>query len=71
MALVKFKEREKLIKKLSPEGKPSMRQDMEAKRYSEVELFSGEVLELGKKYGVPTPVNEKLYDKIKFIEEQY
>jgi len=44
---------------------------MEAKRYSEVELFSGDVLELGKKYGVPTPVNEKLYDKIKFIEEQY
>ena len=61
----------KIINKLSPEGKPSMRQDMEAKRYSEVELFSGEVLKLGKKYGVPTPVNEKLYDKIKFIEEQY
>lgn len=56
---------------LSPEGKPSMRQDMEARRYSEVELFSGTVLELGKKYSVPTPVNKKLYDRIAWIESQY
>jgi 2-dehydropantoate 2-reductase len=56
---------------LSPEGKPSMRQDMEARRYSEVELFSGAVLELGKKHGVPIPVNKELYDRIKFIESQY
>lgn len=56
---------------LSPEGKPSMRQDMEAGRYSEVELFSGTVLELGKKYGVPTPVNKELYDRIISIESQY
>lgn len=56
---------------LDPEGKPSMRQDLEAKRYSEVELFSGAVLELGRKYGVPTPVNKKLYDSIKLIESQY
>lgn len=56
---------------LSPEGKPSMRQDMEAKRFSEVELFSGTVLELGKKYGVSTPVNKELYDRIKSMESQF
>jgi 2-dehydropantoate 2-reductase len=56
---------------INPEGKPSMGQDMEARRYSEVELFAGTVLKLGKKYGVPTPVNKKLYDKIKAIESQY
>lgn len=56
---------------LNPEGKPSMRQDMEARRYSEVELFAGAVLELGNKYGVSTPVNKELYDRIKFIEGQY
>lgn len=56
---------------LSPEGKPSMAQDVEARRYSEVALFSGTVLELGKKYGVPTPVNKKLYDQIKSIENEY
>lgn len=61
----------KVLSKLNPEGKPSMRQDMEARRYSEVELFAGEVLELGKKYGISTPVNKRLYDRIKVIEGQY
>lgn len=56
---------------LSPEGKPSMRQDLEAKRFSEVDLFSGAVLELGKKYSVSTPVNEELYRRIKEMEAQY
>lgn len=56
---------------LTPESKPSMRQDLEAKRYSEVDLFSGTVLELGKKHGVPTPVNQMLYDRIKSIESGY
>jgi 2-dehydropantoate 2-reductase len=56
---------------LSPEGKPSMRQDMEARRYSEVELFAGTVLELGKNYNIPTSTNRMLYDKIKVIESQY
>jgi 2-dehydropantoate 2-reductase len=60
-----------VLSKLSPEGKPSMRQDMEAKRYSEVELFSGTVLKLGKKYDIPTPVNEELYNKIKLTESKY
>lgn len=56
---------------LSPEGKPSMRQDLEAKRYSEVELFAGTVLALGKKHGIPTPTNQVLYDRIKAIESRY
>jgi 2-dehydropantoate 2-reductase len=60
-----------VLGKLSPEGKPSLAQDMEAKRYSEVELFSGTVLELGRKYGMATPTNEELYNRIKWIESQY
>jgi 2-dehydropantoate 2-reductase len=56
---------------LSPEGKPSMAQDLEARRYSEVALFSGAVLEMGEKHRVPTPVNKKLYDTIKSIESTY
>lgn len=35
-----------------------------AGRTTEVELFSGTVLELGKKYEVDTPVNRYLYKKI-------
>ncbi len=60
-----------VLAKLSPEGKPSMRQDVEAKRYSEVDLFAGTVLELGQKHGVATPVNKELYDRIKRVESEY
>ena len=56
---------------LSPEGKPSMAQDLEARRYSEVPLFAGAVLEMAEKYQVPTPVNQKLFDTIKAIESTY
>ncbi|MEH7417803.1 ketopantoate reductase family protein [Neobacillus drentensis] len=56
---------------LSPDGKPSMAQDVEARRFSEVELFSGTVVKLGKKYDIPTPVNRELYHRIKSIENQY
>jgi 2-dehydropantoate 2-reductase len=60
-----------VLSKLSPEGKPSMAQDVEAKRYSEVELFSGTVLKLGEKYGVSTPINIELYERIKAMESSY
>ena len=60
-----------ILDSLSPQGKPSMLQDIEAKRHSEVELFSGTVLELGKKHGLTLPVNQMLYDKIKAIESTF
>jgi 2-dehydropantoate 2-reductase len=53
---------------LNPEGKTSMLQDVEAGRKTEVEMFAGRVIELGKYYGAPTPVNQKLYDLIRKIE---
>ncbi len=48
-----------------------MAQDVEAQRFSEVELFAGTVIELGRKYQISTPVNQELYDKIKMIETRY
>lgn len=60
-----------VLSKLSPLGKPSMLQDVEAKRFSEVELFAGTVLELGRKHNFPTPVNQRLYDVIKAREATY
>lgn len=54
---------------LSPQGKTSMVQDVEAKRKTEVEMFGGKVIELGKTYGIPTPVNETLFRLIKIIEQ--
>ena len=53
---------------LNPQGQPSMRQDVEARRPSEVELFSGTVLRLAKKYGLPVPVNTMLYQRISAME---
>lgn len=61
----------KLLGTLNPEGKPSLRQDLEAKRHCEVELFAGTVIELGKKHGIPTPVNQDLYERIKAIESTF
>ncbi|MHB1314379.1 MAG: ketopantoate reductase family protein [Christensenellales bacterium] len=60
-----------VISTLSPRGKPSMRQDIEAKRHSEVELFAGTVRRLGEKHRVKTPVNDMLYQEIKKIESRY
>lgn len=60
-----------ILSTLSPKGKPSLRQDMEANRKSEVELFAGTVRELGQKHGVSTPVNDLLYEKIIEAEAAY
>lgn len=60
-----------LIDSLNPEGMPSMRFDGLNRIKSEVELFSGMVLELGKKHGVPTPINEEIYNRIREIESKY
>lgn len=60
-----------LCRTLSPEGMPSMRQDGIAKRPSEVEMFSGTVRALAAKHGIPVPVNDWLYEKIKEMEQNY
>lgn len=60
-----------LLKTLSPEGVPSMRQDGIAHRPSEVEMFSGTVRRLAAKHGLSVPVNDMLYKKIKEMESTY
>lgn len=54
---------------LSPDGKTSMFQDVEAGRKTEIELFAGTVVELGRKHGIATPVNEMLLGMIRVIEQ--
>lgn len=54
--------------RLNPQGKTSMLQDVEAGRKTEVEMFAGQVIELGRRYGVPTPVNQRLFAQIRKIE---
>jgi len=54
---------------LSPQGKTSMLQDIEAGRKTEVEIFGGKVVELGKTYGVPTPINQTVLQIIRVLEQ--
>lgn len=60
-----------LLNVLSPDNMPSMRQDGLAKRYSEVALFSGTVLEKAEKNQLNVPTNQYLFDKITGIEATY
>lgn len=60
-----------IIDTLSPDGKPSMLQDAEAGRRTEVELFAGTVLQLGHAHGVPTPVNDVLYRMLTVVDTMH
>lgn len=60
-----------ILHTLSPTGKTSMLQDIEAGRKTEVEIFAGKVVSLGKHYGVSTPVNETVQRIIKVTEDRY
>lgn len=59
----------KVLSGLSPDAKTSMLQDVEAGRKTEVEMLGGKVIELGRRFGVPTPVNEKLFGAIRKMEK--
>jgi len=59
-----------VMNQLHPAGKTSMLQDIEAGRKTEVEVFAGKVLALGRQYGIPTPVNEVLLHAIHVLESR-
>lgn len=61
----------KVLNSLSPTAKTSMLQDIQGKRKTEVEIFAGKVISLGKKHSVPTPYNKIFYEIIKGIESSY
>jgi 2-dehydropantoate 2-reductase len=58
-----------VLKRLSPQGKTSMLQDIEARRKTEVEVFGGKVIELGKTHAIPTPVNQTIFQIIRVLEQ--
>lgn len=60
-----------LLKKLDPDGYPSMAQDRVAKRRSEVEMFAGTVIPICDRHNIPAPANKKLYEMVKEIEAGY
>lgn len=56
--------------RMCDEGMTSMHQDILAGRQTEIDIFSGEVIRLGEKYGVGTPYSRIMYDLIKIKEER-
>lgn len=52
-----------------PEGRTSMLQDVEAGRKTEVDMFAGTVIELGKKHNIPTPYNLVMKELINIVEK--
>jgi 2-dehydropantoate 2-reductase len=61
----------RIIGSLTPEGKTSMLQDVEARRKTEVEIFAGAVAQMGREYGIATPVNDLLLRMIHTLERTY
>ena len=45
-------------------------QDLDAKRHSEIDMFSGALIKMGKELHIPTPYNEYTYHMIKALEEK-
>ena len=67
-----FKEKQRQSLLLAPPGnKPSTLQDIEAGRKTEVEMFAGSVIRMGKEYGIETPLNEFLYNAIIAQEKKH
>ncbi|MGM0427273.1 MAG: ketopantoate reductase family protein [Thermodesulfobacteriota bacterium] len=60
-----------VLSNLSPQGKTSMLQDVEAGRKTEADMLAGRVIELGKAYHIPTPVNEDIFKRLKAMEREY
>ncbi|MEW6529769.1 MAG: ketopantoate reductase family protein [Thermodesulfobacteriota bacterium] len=58
-----------VLKTLSPTGKTSMLQDIEAGRKTEVEIFAGKMAELGEYHGIPTPANQTLLNIVHVLEQ--
>ncbi|HAK45595.1 MAG TPA: 2-dehydropantoate 2-reductase [Spirochaeta sp.] len=60
-----------ILRSLGPDNKTSMLQDIEARRKTEVEAFSGRLIELAEEYSVDVPVNLTLFRIIKTKEFLY
>lgn len=60
-----------LEKTLDPDAVPSMGQDRRQKRPSEVEMFAGAVIRMGRELGLDMPVNEYLLQRVREIEAGY
>jgi 2-dehydropantoate 2-reductase len=52
-------------------GKPSMLQDVEASRRTEIEVINGAIVRAGRAASVPTPVNEAMVSMVGALQAKY
>lgn len=58
-----------ILSGMNPDGYTSMMDDLLGGRPTELDMLAGTMMRLGKKHGVPTPVNEMLYHLIRAREQ--
>lgn len=56
--------------KLAPDTRFSTLQDLDAGRSTEIEMFCGTLVRMGKELGIETPYNEFAYHAVKALEEK-
>jgi len=59
-----------VLARLSPEGKTSMLQDIEAGAKTEVEMLGLKAIQMGEEHNIPTPFNQAVVSIIQVLEEQ-
>ncbi len=62
---VLFKLLAKKMLAMDPKARSSMWEDLQHKRTVEVDYINGEIVKLGKKHHIPTPLNERLIELVK------
>jgi len=60
-----------LLKKLAPNTKGSMLQDVEKQRRTEIDVINGAIVEAGRRLGIATPLNQALLWLIQAMEEKF
>lgn len=58
------------VSPVPPTARYSTLQDIDAGRHTEIDMFSGAIVRMGKELGIPTPYNEFTYHMIKALEEK-
>lgn len=65
-----FKRIAKQMISIDPTARSSMWEDLQSGRKTEIDELQGEIIRLGEKHGLPTPVNHRLFTKVKEAEAE-
>ncbi len=58
------------LKTMTPDGKTSMLQDVEAGRKTEVDMFAGTIIKMGLEHNIPTPYNKIIKEILEITYRQ-